>query len=461
MDQDFHYYGTYYAAKISGFSRDEATLIGKASNFIDFLHEKKYAGYWKLVRDIRKQEPTTKYQVIEGIDNPRYTFQGGLAGTGLSPEDGLWCSYHFMPGNYSDPSGSPSHTAVHGDDVANYLPGHIIRPVDAGITKKYHALLNRPQSALSRELIKDTIACASDNARLEAILCRAKGGWELLNQQDKIKNLATFRLILLGVRAHVIADTWAHQDWCGLSDKINTYWDVRGSSVGRQSIEYQEQEGDDWKQVVLSSMKHDNLKAVPNGTSYLGHGWMGHFPDYSFVKYRYKPCWRKSSDEPWVRNNPEQYLYAWVELTSLFSQARGNSLRLSSITGTLKSAKKAIEQPCVIDSKTTCPRKASSDAWVSNMFNSSGVVPPSTMIDAKQEPDKGTVLEGMLAESTSSTRYGTYYINASSDLYLFQIAADYHFHFVKDYLSKHEILEFTGSWSQKVGPLSPMITDLF
>lgn len=39
MDQDFHYYGTYYAAKKGGFDKEEATLIAKAANFIDFFNE--------------------------------------------------------------------------------------------------------------------------------------------------------------------------------------------------------------------------------------------------------------------------------------------------------------------------------------------------------------------------------------------------------------------------------------
>ena len=36
MDQDFHYYGTYYAARVGGsFSTSQATLIAKAANFIE------------------------------------------------------------------------------------------------------------------------------------------------------------------------------------------------------------------------------------------------------------------------------------------------------------------------------------------------------------------------------------------------------------------------------------------
>ncbi|MGF1676865.1 MAG: DUF6765 family protein [Rivularia sp. (in: cyanobacteria)] len=55
MDQDFHYYGTYYAARVGGnYSQEDATLIAKASNFIDFLSNERYAGYWHIVSNTEK-----------------------------------------------------------------------------------------------------------------------------------------------------------------------------------------------------------------------------------------------------------------------------------------------------------------------------------------------------------------------------------------------------------------------
>jgi hypothetical protein len=101
MDQDFHCHGTYYAARTGGFSKDDATLLAKAANFIDFFTETTHAAYWKLIRG------TQKAQVVAALDNPRYTFQGGLFGSGLAPEDGLWCAYRFTPGNHDDPANTP------------------------------------------------------------------------------------------------------------------------------------------------------------------------------------------------------------------------------------------------------------------------------------------------------------------------------------------------------------------
>ena len=459
MDQDFHYYGTYYAARIAGYDQGDATLIGKASNFIDFLHEGEYSGYWKLVRDT---QVTDDWAVVAEVTNPRYTFQAGLLSTGMSPEDGLWCSYHFTPGNYAHEAGDDgwsSKEALHGVEVADTLPTFEVRTIKPRLADK-KKLLNRPQSPLAHALLADAIACANSESRLEKILARAQGGWELLRAPNKADCIKRFNLILLGVRAHVIADTWAHQDWAGISNDINIYFDIDSSSVGRQAIKYTDSKGE--HKVILKSSNHENLQAVPNGTSYLEHGWMGHFPDYSFVKYEYKPRWRKQEDPSLVRDNPLEYRSAFLELCSLMSRSRGQTFSPMKNREKMKAAETAWSTPCEIADRSVCPRQFSSLAWRKEMAKAH-IEAPSTLINAKLEPDPRAVMDGLLhkTKSMKTTRYGTLTINAKSDLYLFQIAADYHFHFVRHWLKQKGIMEFEGSWSQKLGPLPHLITDLF
>lgn len=488
MDQDFHYYGTYYAARTGGFDKDEATLIAKSANFVDFFHEGEYASYWKLITD---STPQTNYNVVAEMANPRYTFQAGMLGNFVAPEDGLWCSFHFTPGNYDDPDGTPSRTDVHGTDVAQQLPQFQKRDTTKGREElssiyysfgssqkkylddlKFGAMLNRPQSALSRQLIKDTIACMMHPERLKTILQYAKGGDVILRTGGEA-SLRRLGLILLGIRAHVIADTWAHQDFCGLDNVMNTYWDVNYKPVslsdfsslfnpshwglGRQSVSYDA--GFGWRTVVLGSMGklgNNNLEAVPNGTAYLGHGWMGHFPDFSFVKYRYKPCW---SDPRTIveRDNPQEYQYAWMELVSLFRQAAGKGFLKTSAPSypeSFNKARTAIKEPCNLEPGKT-GRKSSANEWQKQFGDL-----PASVIDVDKEPDAHAVLGGMIEKSKNVTRYGTSYVNVTSDLYLFQVAADYHFHFVKHYLERHRIYTFSGAWSQQTSALSPDIARL-
>lgn len=483
MDQDFHYYGTYHAAKTSGFDGDDATLIARAANFIDFFNETSYAAYWKLVSDTQK---TKNYNIVASMDYPRYTFQGGMFSTGLAPEDGLWCSYHFTPGNYADPPHTPSRETVHGADVASHLSQFATRDTNGGkaelekypnvgLRKKYlndlnyGKLLNRPQSALSRQLIMDAIHCATDNNRLVSILGHAAGGSYIL-EHNRDDNLRRFRLILLGVRAHVIADTWAHQDFSGIGSVLNTYWDVNFNptswnpnnwGVGRQSIDYDDSTTSGWKNAVLSSAKkltNPNLEAVPNATSYLGHGWMGHLPDFSFVKFRYKPCWADPTHAAIERDNPTEYKQAWLELVSLFTQANGHghAVMNSVLSADLAKATQAITTPSRLADKN--PGRATSAAAWQSVFKDA----PGAAVDVVKEPDTDhAVLSGMIEATPRPDRSGTDYVNVTSDLYLFQIAADYHFHFVKYYLEHHGIYTFTGSWSQQTSTLSGDMSALF
>jgi len=480
MDQDFHFYGTYHSALCGGFNKDDATLIAKAANFIDFFSESTYASYWSLVSDTQK---SAKYNVVAKMDNPRYTYQGGLLGTMGEPEDGLWCSYHFIPGNYNDPAGTPSREETHGAEVANYLPKFIKRDTFGGeqILRKYNAskvkdlqygkMLNRPQSALSRRLVQDAVLCAPDDDRLEKIISLAIGGAEVL-KDNRADVLRRFRLILLGVRAHVIADTWAHQDHCGLDNVMNTYWDAdydpdswewSKMGYGPQAIYYMDGSSKNWNRKVLKSsdtkgvpFANPNFEAAPSGTSYLGHGWLGHFPDYSFAKFRYKPCW--SNPKQMVeRDNPKEYESAWLELTSLFCQVKtGRKLQLDDrIKGEMSKARQAIEAPCDL-TKGTSGRKSSELAWKRILTEK-----PSSEINVDLEPDTHAVLEGMVQISTEIHRFGTNYVNIQSDLYLFQIAADYHFQFVKHYVQANDIYHFTSSWSRQRSTLSDAIVNLF
>lgn len=441
-----------------------------------------------------RHKKTGNYQVVAEFDYPRYTFQNNWLEAGFLPEDGLWCSYHFTPGNYEDPPNTPSRETVHGKDVANYFPEFMKRDTNGGrdvLTKSYSEdkaaqyladlqfgkLLNRPQSALSRQIIMDAIKCATNDARLESIFSHAKGGHEILNN-NREDNLRRFKLILLGVRAHVIADTWAHQDFCGLNNVMNTYWDVNyepsswqnplsllNPSKWRQSIEYDDGTTSGWKNQVLSYSEakigrlSKNFEATPNATSYLGHGWMGHLPDFSFVKFRYKPCWA-NPETAIERDNPKEYQSAWVELVSLFTQAKGKG-QLNPTDGEFKNdldkAKEAIQSPHKLASRDT-GRKSSANAWQKAFNNLS-----SPNIDVDLEPDSKTVLDGIVEKIETipldiTDRYGTYFVNISSDLYLFQIAADYHFHFVKKYLERHNIYKFSGRLSQKENALSPGVS---
>jgi hypothetical protein len=247
-----------------------------------------------------------------------------------------------------------------------------------------------------------------------------------------------------------------------LDNAGNTYFDIR-NEFGRQAIEYRDV-GDDWHHTVLAALRHENLQAVPNGTSYLGHGWMGRFPDYSFASFRYKPFWRPRGADPIERENPSQYRAAFLEVCSLLAQVNGAPFDPTAHVEPLAAADRAISAGCVVADASVKPRVFSASRWRHELALLFGEPVPGDIIDAEVEPHPNATFDGVRARPgfvTSITRRGTYTVGIDSDLYLFQIAADYHFRFVQHWLAQHDLHRFEGAWSQLEGPLRPQVDDLF
>ncbi|MFY0574398.1 DUF6765 family protein [Cystobacter fuscus] len=328
-------------------------------------------------------------------------------------------------------------------------------------------------------MLQDAISLATRPARRKKILAHALGNSVLApngNPSDTLLN--RFNLILLGVRAHVIADTWAHQDFAPIDHAMNTYYGVdNGSSFGATAhIRYTDGRGTEVKELLqplpaMVGLTPKNLEAAPSGTSYLGHAWMGHFPDFSFVKWKYRPAWRMASDPAIERDNPAQYKNAFLELCSLFKKAQSGTLdpNDSNVKVALAAAATAISSGCDL-SKIKNGRKHSEEQWLAYLkdvqYGSDRLGVPQDIIDCDKEPDQpAAVLSGCFGTPSfplSLSRYGTFTVGVTSDLYLFQIAVDYHFQFVKNYLKTHDIMTFKSSWSQQDGPLaSSGIEELF
>ena len=54
----------------------------------------------------------------------------------------------------------------------------------------------------------------------------------------------------------------------------------------------------------------------------LGHGRCGHFPDYSFARYRYMPAWGDYREI--VKDNPYDYLHAFCQMVAALRYLRGD-----------------------------------------------------------------------------------------------------------------------------------------
>jgi hypothetical protein len=191
-----------------------------------------------------------------------------------------------------------------------------------------------------------------------------------------------------------------------------------------QHIEYQDVE-EEWKKVQLSFAAHEKFQAVPLGATYLGHGWMGRLPDYKFLKYRYKPCWRRRDAPPLERDNPTEYKHAFLEPCSLFAQTNGRMFDPDSKADELDAAGRAITVPAELADKDSCPRVNSANSWIEEMAGVK-IEPRLSVIDCRVEPAKKAMMSGqidykpyMSGSLAGTSCYGTFQINLESERHLF------------------------------------------
>ncbi|NJL59956.1 MAG: hypothetical protein HC887_10255 [Desulfobacteraceae bacterium] len=321
-------------------------------------------------------------------------------------------------------------------------------------------------SAASRYLIEDTVRLSQNPEESYDILLNAPAAYHLLcGDADRRKKIIDrFITIVAGIRSHVIADTWAHQDWAGVQSDINTYWDNSDSWMtfaweSNYSIKYQCENTPDWFTVVLRSGRNyignSNLAGAPNIAGNLGHGWMGHLPDFSFVKYKYRPAWDANKTE-YLRDNPVEYRYAFIELLNMFQ--RMNNTQNPFKDNTFGFVNNAIRSFMDIGNDSSPVRVFSAKAWIRH-----AKIPNALQIDVEKEPCQQAVLDGKVTKPnvvSGKTAYGTFALDLKTpkgnicDLYLFHIAADYHFHFVRDWLQRENIAKLEDGWSTAPGPLS-------
>lgn len=250
MQIDFHYYAAYCAATLAGFDHRESLAICTASQYVDCCTKT------SLKKMKASPAAATTQTQMEMMD-----VRPGL----LSLQDitRIWASFHFLPGDlYAKKKGCSR----------QYL-------------NKYR-LICQPNSAL----LRDTL--------------------------EQAKKIGTPQA--MGLALHVLADTWAHRYFAGTPSMVI-------NNITAYFYEARITDGiEEWKKVDfrhsvsapddLEAGKYTNTMVQFNEWSVmnLGHGRVGHLPDYSFIKYRYLPAW--GDYEEVVKDNPAEYLQAFAQM---------------------------------------------------------------------------------------------------------------------------------------------------
>ena len=250
MQLDFHYYATYCAAVIAGYTHDESLQIAYSDQFTDCCSKTLLQ---KLNGPLSAATTQLQLELMDAHTDP----------VGLQDITRIWASFHFLPG---DLDAKPEKTCGR-----RYL-------------HKYRLICNTNSA-----LLKDTVELARDRS-LQAV----------------------------GIAMHILSDTWAHRYFAGTPtlavNNVNYYFYElvpEGDDFREVQIKFNHDPrsiDDPEKGVYTNSLYQSNENSIMN----LGHGRAGHFPDYSYARYKYLPAWGGYKEI--LKDNPSDYYHAFCQM---------------------------------------------------------------------------------------------------------------------------------------------------
>lgn len=260
MQKDFHYYATYAAAFIAGYSHEESMAICYSAQFVDECSKT----YLKGIKAPRSAATT---QLQEELADARADLLG------LQDITRIWVSFHFLPRD----------------------------------------LHRNPKLRCSRAYRRKYRLICGPNGKLAA---------------DTVKLAKGKSFEAAGIAMHVIADTWAHQYFAGtpsiVINNVNQYFYeiiCTDGMIEEHKIRFNHNPATPdnlEKRDYTNTMFQINENSVMN----LGHGRVGHFPDYSFARYRYMPAWADFNEV--VKDNPVDYSLAFAQMIYALKFLKGD-----------------------------------------------------------------------------------------------------------------------------------------
>lgn len=189
MNIDFHYYATYLAARIAGYTVAEAKTIAYAAQYVDVSGENMIDK--KLLEGL--PETTATIEDMGRLlrrDTDWYnvkTRKWKYEEKEIKESEVIWRSFHFLPGN------------IHPKDDRKYYSGK----------RKYS------KSVLGIKVFGEP-EYGQEEARAFSLMCQPDSvlSEKMVNDVQKYKNQPCY-LEMVGIRMHVLADTWAHCYFAG------------------------------------------------------------------------------------------------------------------------------------------------------------------------------------------------------------------------------------------------------
>ena len=259
MQEDFHYYATYCAAYIAGYSHEDSLKIAYSAQFVDCcsatLLKKVHAPLAAATTQLQSELMDARTDII-----------------GLQNITRIWASFHFLP----------------------YDLYAAVKAWSKAYRNKYR-LICKPNS----DLIVKTVNIAKDRD-LESV------GIAMHVMADTWAHA-----YFAGTPSQVINNTDFE-----FYEVIN-----RGSGeTYERRIGFRHNpavKDDPSRSLYINSVNNGSENSIMN----LGHGRAGHLPDYSFIHYRYLPAWGKY--DVIDKDNPSDYIHAFCQMIYAMKYLQG------------------------------------------------------------------------------------------------------------------------------------------
>lgn len=263
MQQDFHYYATYCAAILAGFTHDESLKICYSAEMVDHCSRT----YLQKIHG-PKDAATTQLQLeLANADT---------SVVGLQDITRIWAAFHFLPGDlYADP----------GRGSKRY--------------KNKYRLICKPNG----ELLIQTVALAKRAGTLPAIGL----AMHVLADTWAHQFFAGTPSLVINNTDYYFYELIPKEDGEGYQDRPVVF--VHNPSAP-----------DD---LVHGRYTGTMYQASENAVMNLGHGRAGHLPDYSFMRYKYLPAWADYKEM--IKDNPSDYYHAFCQMVYAMKYLRGET----------------------------------------------------------------------------------------------------------------------------------------
>ena len=265
MQKDFHYYATYCAAILAGYTHEESLDICYSAQFVDLC-----SGTLLTKLKGPRAAATTQFQ-LELMD-------AGSDPLSMHEITRIWASFHFLPADLK---------ARRPQCTRRYL-------------NKYR-LICGPKG----ELVSDTVELAKGSS-LQAV------GIAMHVLADTWAHM-----YFAGTPSLVINNTDHRFDELIPVDGD----DGAGQKFLRRPITFRHSvsaEDDIVEGVYVNSVFQISEHSIMN----LGHGRAGHLPDYSFARYAYLPAWAEYREV--IKDNPSDYLNAFCQMVCALEYLHGD-----------------------------------------------------------------------------------------------------------------------------------------